>query len=70
MNIKLTAQDLQKIYDLALHEVKSTNNPALDSHLQVISCILVALSAHAKSMNICLEFEQPKPRNWQSVDDE
>lgn len=69
MQIKLTERDLQKIFDLALAAIKSGHNPALPSELQATSCILAAFADFVQSQGICLEIEQPKPREWQSIDD-
>lgn len=70
MDIKLTEQDLQKIYDAALYAVKSDSNNAIDSHLWPILCTINSFVNHVNNLGNDINLEQPKPRNWQSIDDE
>lgn len=69
MNIKLTEQDIQKIFDLALAAIKSGHNTALPSELQATGFVLQAFADFVQSKGMCLEIEQPRPREWQSIDD-
>jgi hypothetical protein len=71
LSIELTEHDLQRIYDLALSALKSGHNPAIDSHLQAVSCTLAAFEAWcASNAGSCISIKQPQPRKWESIDDE
>lgn len=70
MDIKLTEQDLQKIYDAALYDLKSGSNTAVDSHLWPILCTITAFVNYVNKQDNCIALKYPQPRNWQSIDDE
>jgi hypothetical protein len=69
MTIKLSAADLNIIYEAAKVEWMAKSNNAIPSHCYVLACMLQATSAHLKRLGHDVVFTVPQQRQHDTVDE-
>lgn len=68
--ITLDHHDLQKIKDRALDYIKNTSNPAIDSQLFPLSCLIRAFVEHVNKDDNYIQLTQPERLPYNCLDDE